>query len=377
MINYGRHFIDSDDIASVIKVLKSDYLTQGHVVEKFENKLKLYLKADYCTAVSNGTAALHIAGIALNWKRGDIVLTSPISFVATGNSILYTGATPEFVDIEEDYFTIDPQEVEKKIKKFKNKIKAIIGVDYAGHPCDWKSLKNIANKNNIFLINDNCHALGSSINNDFGYQVKYADIVTQSFHPVKHITTGEGGALLTNNKFLDKKFKILRTHGIEKKFSKKMWLYDMKMLGFNYRITDFQSALGISQLKKIKIFLKKRLFISSFYNKSFDRIKNIQIPKIKENFQHSYHLYPLRIDFKKFNISKELFFIKMKRKRINLQVHYRPIYLNSYYKKICNIKLAKAENFYNQEVSLPIFYSLTINQLRKIVKSVKSILKLQ
>jgi len=381
MISYGKQFIDSNDIRAVVKTLRGDWLTQGPEVKKFEKALKSKFGAKYCTAVSNGTAALHLVGIALGWKKGDIVLTSPISFLATSNCILYSGAKPDFVDIEDNYFTIDANKLEKKIreyKKRKKKIAAIIATDYAGHPCDWKKLKLISTKYNIKLINDNCHALGATINNKKNYAIKFADIVTQSYHPVKHITTAEGGSILTNNKKLDKKFKILRSHGVERNNFKEPWLYKMNYLGFNYRLSDISCALGISQLKKIEIFLKKRKKIAKIYNNAFKNLKYVQTPKVHEKCTHAYHLYPIRVDFSKFKISKELFFKRLIKDKINLQVHYIPIHFQPYYKKFFKYKKGNfpiAEKFYREEISLPIYYKIKKSEINYVIKKIKKYLK--
>ena len=218
-ISYGKQFLDSSDISRVKKVLNSDFLTQGSEVEKFESKLKKKLNSKYCTVVSNGTAALHLLGIALGWKKNDIIITTPLSFVATSNCILYSGAKPIFVDVDINTGNMCPYKLQEKIielRKNKKKIKAVIAIDYGGCPSNWPKLKSITKKNKIILINDGCHGLGAEINNKITYAIKYADYVTYSFHPVKPITTGEGGAVITNNKFVDSKIKQLRTHGITK-----------------------------------------------------------------------------------------------------------------------------------------------------------------
>ena len=233
-INYGKQFIDNEDILSIQKVLKSEYLTQGPQVEIFEKSLINFLGGKYCSAVSSGTAALHLLAIASNWKKNDIILTTPNSFLATSNCIVYTGATPVFIDIEESTGNICTKLLEKKIvdlKKRGKKIKAIIAVDYAGFPCNWIELRRISNKHNIKLINDNCHAIGTTLNGNFKYAIKYADFVTLSFHPVKSITSGEGGAIISKDKKIDLKIKSLRTHGIEKKINKGIWFYEMNSLG--------------------------------------------------------------------------------------------------------------------------------------------------
>ncbi len=384
MISYGKQHIDSSDIKAVTKVLKSDFITQGDNVKKFENILSKTFGSKYSCVVSSGTAALHLLGLALNWKKGEVILTTPISFLATSNSILYTGATPVFIDINEDDYNIDINLLLKKIiylKKAKRKISAIICTDFAGHPCDWKQLRKIASKYKITLINDCCHAFGASIKNNKKYAIKYADFVTLSFHAVKHITTGEGGAILSNNKKIIDEINVLKTHGvIRKKKQKKFWEYQMVKLGYNYRITDFQCALGISQIKKLGKYVKRRKEIADLYNKSFANISNIIIPKVKKTIGHAYHLYPLKINFKKFGILKEKFFNQLRKKNINLQVHYMPIYNQPFYKKKFNFdkkNFLVAENFYEQEVSLPIYYSLKKSEQLKVIISIKKILKIK
>jgi UDP-4-amino-4,6-dideoxy-N-acetyl-beta-L-altrosamine transaminase len=384
MIGYGRQHIDPADIRAVTKVLKSNLITQGLQINKFENALKSKFGAKYCTVVSSGTAALHLTAKALGWKKGDIVLTTPMSFLATANCILYSGAIPVFVDIKKSTYNIDENKLVEKIINLKSKAKkvvAIIATDYAGNPNDWTILQSIAKKYNLCLINDNCHALGASFKNNSKYAIKYADIVTQSFHPVKHITTGEGGAVFTKDKNIDKKIRRLRTHGIvnDPKFMKSNhgpWYYEMHELGYNYRITDFQCSLGASQLKKLNKFVKRRREIAKIYDKELSN-KNIFItPKTSINCRHAYHLYPLQIDFNKIKITKKKLFEKFKKHGIQLQVHYIPIHLQPFYKKKFGFKRGDfpvAENFYEKEVSLPIYYSLKNSQVYKIIRLLKKI----
>ena len=314
-ISYGKQSLDQGDIDSVVKVLKGDWLTQGKAVEKFENDLNRYFGSKFSCAVSNGTAALHLTGLSLGWKENDIIITTPLTFLASSNSILYCGATPSFVDIDPNNYTIDPNLVEEKISYHHSKgekVKAIIGIDYAGNPCDWKSLRFIADKYEIKLINDNCHALGASYFGSKQYGLKYANVLTQSYHPVKHITTGEGGAILTNEREIIEKVRTLRSHGMTKnpKLLSEIqgpWYYEMIDLGFNYRLTDFQSALGSSQLKKLNSFVKKRRSIAKLYNEAFADITNISTPKVNSNAKHSYHLYPALINFSQSKINKVKF----------------------------------------------------------------------
>lgn len=374
MISYAKHTINTDDIISVKKVLLSSNLTQGLEVNKFENNLKKYFSAKYACVTSSGTAALHLVALAYGWKKGDIIITTPMSFVATANCIEYTGAKPYFIDIEAETGNISPLNLEKALKKLnkeKKKVKAAICVDYAGNICDWKNLKKISRKYKINLINDNCHAIGSRLEGDQGYALKYADAVTHSYHPAKNITTGEGGAVLTNNKKIYKKIFNYRTHGIKKLVNDKPWYYEMKNLGFNYRLTDFQSALGSSQLKKLNLFIKKRNLIAAKYNKNFRNLKNIKIPIQNKNVTHSYHLYSLLIDFKKIGKSKEKFFKQMKKNGFQLQVHYIPIHYQPFYKKKYKFKngdFPNAENFYKRQVSLPIHPSLKKKDQSKIIR---------
>ncbi len=381
LINYGKQSLDLKDIKYVQKVLKSNFLTQGPMVQKFELKLKKKLNSNYCTVVSSGTAALHLLSLALGWKKNDIILTTPLSFVATSNCILYSGATPVFVDIDINTGNICPINLEKKIKnleKRKKKVKAVIAIDYGGCPSDWPKLKKITKRRNITLINDGCHALGSAIDKNKMYAIKFADFVTYSFHPVKPITTGEGGAILTNNKVIDEKIKILRTHGIKKDEKKYIWHNDMQFLGFNYRITDFQCALGLSQLNKIEKFNLKRKKIAALYDNEFKNFKFVKTQNIPKNYSSSYHLYALKIDFKKLNIKKNNLFKKLIKLGIKLQVHYIPIYRHSYYKKkfkFNNSLFPCTEKFYEEVVSLPIYYNLSIKNQFYIINSIKKILQ--
>ena len=385
MINYGRQHIDKNDIKSVINVLKSDFLTQGPVVEKFEDKIKNYLGSKYCCAVSNGTAALHLACLAIDVKKEDLIITTPMTFLAGANAILYNQAKPIFIDIDPINYCIDLIKLEKKIiqlKKKGKKIKAAIITDFAGQACDWKKIKKLSLKYKFFTINDNCHSLGAKYYNDTKYATKYADIVTQSFHPVKVITTGEGGSVSTNNKRIIEKVRILRTHGLIK--TKKLiekhgnWFYQMNDLGFNYRLSDINSALGISQLKKINKILKKRRDIAKFYDNYFKDKSIFITPQIEKYNQHAYHIYPLQIRFDKLRINKKIFFKKLLKFKIKLQVHYIPIHLQKYYKKKFNYKRGSfpvSEKFYNNTVSLPIFYNLKKSQLKHIVNRISFLCK--
>ena len=385
MISYGKQSIDQSDIDAVVNVLISDWLTQGPAVETFEFDLKNYFGADHACAVANGTAALHLTGLSLEWQPGDIVITTPITFLATANCIVYSGATPDFADIDPLTYTLDPNLVEEKVRDHQSKgkrVKAIIGVDYAGHPCDWKALREIANRYDLQLVNDNCHAMGASYFGDKQYAVKYADVVTLSYHPVKHITTGEGGAILTNDSAIDKKVRRLRTHGMIKDPAQMAkcdgpWYYEIHEVGYNYRITDFQCALGSSQLKKLDQFVKKRCNIAKKYDKSFSGNDFLKIPETRATDDHAYHLYPLLIDYEKLQITKLELFEKMKQAAIKLQVHYFPVHLQPFYQKNYGFNSGDfpvSENFYRKEVSLPIYPHLSIENVSFVENNILEII---
>lgn len=384
--SYGKQTIQQDDIDAVTKVLKGDWLTQGPYVRQFEDDLADKFSANYVSAVANGTAGLHLIGLALGWGKDDIVITSPITFLASANCILYSSATPDFVDIDPATYTIDTEKLEQKILQYRSenkKIKAVVAVDYAGYPCDWKKLRELADKYNFKLANDNCHALGSEIDNDTTYACKFADVVNMSFHPVKHITSGEGGAVLTNSAEINEKVQILRTHGMTKDetyFTKNEgpWYYEMHELGYNYRLTDIQSALGSSQLKKLDSFVKRRNEIAAHYDNAFADDERFIIPQVEKNVKHAYHLYPLQIKFDELIISKKEFFEKMRENNIGLQVHYIPVHLQPYYKNNFGFKEGDypvAEEFYKNEVSIPIYPLLENDDLEYIAKKIKELAK--
>ncbi|SNZ03788.1 UDP-4-amino-4,6-dideoxy-N-acetyl-beta-L-altrosamine transaminase [Persephonella hydrogeniphila] len=373
-IPYGRQFIDEEDIKAVIKVLKSDYITQGPKISEFERKLADYCGAKYAVVFNSGTSALHGAYFSIGLTKGDEFITTPITFAATSNAGLYLGAKPIFVDIELETGNIDVSKIEEKTTK---NTKAISVVHYAGHPVDMKNVKKIADKYNLKVVEDACHALGAKYENEKIGSCRYSDVTVFSFHPVKHITTGEGGAVLTNDQDVYEKLLMFRNHGITKdkgRFVHKQegeWYYEMQFLGYNYRMTDIQAALGISQLKKLDRFVERRREIAQLYNEAFRDNPFFDIPVEKEYASHSYHLYPIRLKDKYLKI-KEKIFDNLRKLGIGVQVHYIPVYWHPYYEKLGYRKgiCPEAEDFYKREISLPIYPAMSNKDIEYVVKKV-------
>ena len=384
-ISYAKQNIDENDIKSVVRILKSDSITQGKIVSEFGLKIAKFVGAKYGVAVSNGTAALHLSLLALNLKPGDEVITTPITFCATANAVLYNGADIKLVDIDKKTLNIDPKIIEKKITK---KTKVIIAVDFRGHAADLYEIYNIAKKHNIKVIEDASHSLGSRYKKNGKIfrcgDCNHADLATFSFHPVKHLTTGEGGVITTNNLKLYKKILLLKKHGIDKNetmqsVKKKIgsWKYDMLYLGYNYRLTNFQAALGISQLKRIKYFMTERKKIVHFYNEKLKKIKNIILPYEKKEFISNFHLYVIQIKRDK-NFDRFSLFNYLKKNNIITQVHYIPLHNLKFYKKKYSFKDSDfpfSQQYYSQALSLPLYPGLSQVKQNKVVKVLKEYFK--
>jgi len=367
-IPYSRQWIDEDDIEAVNAVLKSDYLTQGPMQKEFEDKLAEYCGAKYCVVFNSGTSALHGAYSASGLKADDEFITSPISFVASSNAGLYLGSTPVFADIEKETGNIDSSKIEEAIS---SKTKLIVPVHYSGHPVDMMTVQKIARERSIAVIEDACHALGAVYKGERTGSCALSDMTVFSFHPVKHIATGEGGAVTTNSEEYYRKLQMFRTHGITKDDFKYEpdgeWYYEMQTLGFNYRMTDIQSALGISQLSKLDQFVARRREIAGIYNDTFKDNNYFDIPQEREYALSSYHLYPVRLKDNCKNLKREIFSV-LRKKGLGVQVHYIPIYRQPYYQDLGykNGLCPASEDFYQREISIPIYPAMTVGDVHSV-----------
>jgi UDP-4-amino-4,6-dideoxy-L-N-acetyl-beta-L-altrosamine transaminase len=372
-IPYGKQTISDDDINSVIEVLKSDFLTTGSKVKEFEEAIAKCCGAKYCVAVSNGTVALHLASLVL-LKKNDKVLTTPNSFLATSNSILYVDAKPIFVDIIEDG-NINLDLCEEELKK-DSSIKAIYVVHFSGNPVNQNKLKYLKETYNIKILEDCAHSIGATFEGIKAGSCTNSDCSIFSFHPVKQITTGEGGAITTNFKELYEKLLLLRGHGMSPRADIAPWFYDMTELGFNYRLTDISCALGLSQIKKLDSFLYLRRTIAKRYDDFFSKIEFIN-PLYSFTNNSAYHLYVIKIDFEKLNINKKDFVLKMREKNIGLQLHYIPINKQLYYKNLGfgDESTPVMDKYYEKAISLPIYSNLTKEDQNYVCEMIVKILK--
>jgi len=379
MIPYGRQNITEEDITSVVNVMKSDFLTQGPITPKFEDELKNYCKADYAVAVVNATAALHLACIALGVKKGDLVWTSTISFVASANCAKYCGADVDFIDIDLNTYNISTHSLEEKLiaAKKKNKLpKVIIPVHLAGQSCDMKKIKELSNEYGFKIIEDASHAIGGKYLGEPVGNCKYSDVTVFSFHPVKIITTCEGGVCLTNDSKIYDKIYRLRSHGIVrnqeemKNKSHGLWYYEQVDLGFNYRLNDLQSALGINQLKRIDNFIEERHSIVNKYNNLFNSNENIVLPKQLPSALSSFHLFIIRCKTET-SLDRKSTFEKLRNEGIFVNVHYIPIYRQPYYSKDFNFKdFPNSEIYYSEAISLPIYPGLKDEEIEFVNKTI-------
>ena len=370
-IPYGKQTIANDDVEVVSEALLSDYLTTGPKAEKFEQLLSSYCGSKYCVVVSSATAALHLASLVL-LKEGDKVLTTPNSFLSTSNSILYAKAIPLFVDISDDG-NIDLDLCEEALKKDPT-IKAIYVVSFSGNLVNQEKLKSLRQRYNIIILEDNSHAIGAVYNGVKAGSCTNSDVGVFSFHPVKNMTTGEGGAITTNSKSIYEKCLSLRSHGMVKTAQMKPWEYEMTDLGFNYRITDIQCALGMSQLKKLPTFIQRRVEIAKKYSEVF--MNTIIKPLYTFTNSSAYHLYVVQIDFNKLSLTKVELFHKLAEKKVGVQVHYIPINKQVYYKKLGygNEITPIMDRYYEDSFSLPIYPLLSDEDQNYVIKCLMEIL---
>nr|WP_296807604.1 UDP-4-amino-4,6-dideoxy-N-acetyl-beta-L-altrosamine transaminase [uncultured Methanobrevibacter sp.] len=368
---YGKQTIDDNDIDEVVKTLKSDFITQGPKIEEFEKALAKYCGAKYAVAFNSGTSALHGAYFALGLKKGDEMITSPNTFVASSNAGLYLGANVKFGDIELETGNLDVNKIETS-----ENTKLITPVHYSGNPVDLKEFSEI---DNVKIIEDGAHALGASYNGEKIGSLKYSEMAMFSFHPVKHITTGEGGIIITNDEEYFERLQLFRSHGITKNNlvneSHGDWYYEMQELGFNYRITDIQCALGLSQLKKLDSFVKSRRRIAGIYNEIFEDNPYFDVTIEKENRKSSYHLYPILLKDNLVKYKKDIF-SKLRANGLGVQVHYIPVYKQPYYQKLgfkydeCSV----CEKFYAKELSIPMYPTLNDEDIEFVKETIYKVM---
>lgn len=368
----GHQWVDEEDIASVMESLRSDWITQGPKINEFEKKVAAYCDAKHAIAFSNGTTALHAACAIAGISRGDEAITTPITFAATANAIIYCGGKLVLADIREDTLNIDPAEIRSRISP---RTKAILPVDFTGHPANIDEIMEIARKDNLVVIEDACHALGAEYK---GSKIgSLADMTVFSFHPVKHITTGEGGMVLTNHDEYKEKLRTFRHHGIIKRDSGHgPWYYEIENLGHNFRITDFQSALGISQLKKLDSFVRRRREIAARYHHEFSTIDEVITPTEVEGVKSAYHLYVVQLRTELLKVGRKEVFESLRAENIGVNVHYIPVHLHPYYQREFGYKngdYPKAEKYYERAITLPLFPKMSNEDVESVIKAIRKV----
>lgn len=375
-IPYGKQWLDEEDIAAVVDVLRGDWLTTGPKVAELEKTVAELVHAKEAVAVSSGTAGLHAAMYALGIGPGDEVIVPAMTFAASANCVVYQGGTPVFADVEPDTLLIDPKDVEEKIT---SRTRAIIAVDYAGQPCDYKALSALAEKYHLCLVADACHSLGAT------YQGKPAGSLAMltvfSFHPVKHITTGEGGLVTTKDPELARRLRLFRNHGITTDHRQRertgSWFYEMVDLGFNYRITDIQCALGLSQLRKLASWVNRRREIAATYDKAFSTYPDLNPLAVRSQVGHAYHLYVVQLGV---TLDRNWLFSDLRARGIGSNIHYIPVHLHPYYKRHFGTRTGlcpNAESAYRRIISLPMFPRLTAAEVQRVIETIHEAIALQ
>lgn len=377
-LSYGHQYIDEDDIRAVTDVLRSDFLTCGPKVRQFEEALCRRTGAAHCTAVSSGTAALHIACLAAGISPGDEVITTPITFAASSNAILYCGGRPVFADIDPQTYLMDPVSIEKHITE---RTRAVISVDFTGVACDYDAIRGICQKHNLLLIEDAAHSIGTTYRGTGVGNI--ADLTTFSFHPVKTVTAGEGGAVLAKDDTLAKRVKLFARHGITRDtallqdHSNSNWYYEQQLLGYNYRMTDIQCALALSQLNKLDRFAARRRELVRRYNEAFSEIPEVIIQAETAGSDTVRHLYILRLDFTRLTCGRKEFYDAMQAENIGVNVHYIPVYWFPYYQSLDYRKglCPNAEAYYGSSVTLPLYFSMSDQDQEDVMRAVKKLVE--
>jgi UDP-4-amino-4,6-dideoxy-N-acetyl-beta-L-altrosamine transaminase len=389
MIPYGKHYIDEEDIQAVVNVLRSGLLTQGPIIEQFEQEIARYVGSKYAIAVSSATAGLHLAALAAGVGPATTLITSPITFIASANAGVYAGGNVCFADIDPHSINMSPKSLRLALEKNPN-TKAVIPVHFAGLPCDMSAIKLLADKAGTVVIEDAAHALGASYpNGDKVGSCSHSHMTVFSFHPVKSIATGEGGMVTTNDEAIYRKLLRLRSHGINKLDDPFMlpsqaktngevntWYYEMQELGFHYRITDIQCALGLSQLKKLDQFISRRHALAKKYDESFADLKTCRPAQTQGRKYSANHIYVLRVDFKELGFNRAILMKKLKERGVGSQVHYIPVPMQPYYRKRgSNVgDFPNAFNYYEEALSIPLFYNLTNFEQLEIIKIIRELL---
>lgn len=376
LLPYGRQSIDEDDIDAVVQTLRSDWLTTGPKVAEFEEAMAALVGAKYAVSFSSGTAALHAAAFTAGLQPGDEAVTTPLTFAATANCVLYQGATPIFADVEPETLSIDPEQVASRISP---RTKAILPVDYAGHPADLHEILRLADQRGLVVIEDACHALGAEYKKHRVGSI--AHLTVFSFHPVKHVTTGEGGMVTTNNAGFAETLRRFRNHGVSSdaraRHAAGRWHYEMVLLGFNYRLSDVSSALGLQQLTKLEMNLARRRQIAARYTDAFRKMPAIRTPAVASEVNPAWHLYPIRLQLDNASGSRDEIFQALRAENIGVNVHYIPVHLHPYYRDRFGYKGGEypiAETAYESLLSLPMFHGMTNADVEDVIAAVRKVL---
>lgn len=381
LLPYGRQSIAEEDIKAVVDVLRSDWLTTGPKVGEFEEAVAAWVGAKHAVAFSSGTAALHGAAFAAGLNPGDEAITTPLTFAATANCVLYQGARPVFADVSQDTLNLDPDKVAERITP---NTRAILPVDYAGHPADLDAILGLADRDGLTVIEDACHALGAEYLNGENQRRRTGSIAHMSvfsFHPVKHVATGEGGMVTTDLADFAESLRRFRNHGISSDARQRneagQWHYEMVQLGFNYRLTDIACALGISQLKKLGANLQRRREIAARYTAAFRDVEGVTVPSVRPNVNPAWHLYPIRLNAARLTADRGQIFRALRAENIGVNVHYIPVHLHPYYRDRFGYKVGDfpvAEAAYDQLISLPMFHSMEEQDVEDVIQGVEKIL---